>query len=43
MDGLNYWWQRFEKLKAMLEEYRKTYKLKSVEDCISHLLENSNV
>lgn len=41
MDGLNYWWQRFEKIKTMLSVYRKINKLTTVEECIEHLLENN--
>ena len=40
MDGLNYWWNRFQAIRKMLKEYREYYKLKDVEECIVHLLEH---
>lgn len=38
MDGLNFWWKRFMKIREMLKEYRTQHKLKDVEECIEHLL-----
>ena len=40
MDGLNYWWNRFEGLKATLKDFKKKHKLKSVEECIVKLLKD---
>lgn len=38
MDALNYWWNRVQNLRKMVEDYRKEHNLKDIEQCVERLL-----
>lgn len=39
MSGLNYWWQRHQKIKEKLKDYMKEHNLDTVEQAVDHLLD----